>query len=61
METLIDKNISPTDLIKPNHDQSRQVPNSFLYQLTESLGLIKRWQHRSTREVCKHMRKCSLR
>ena len=56
METLIDKNISPTDLIKPNHDQSRKSRNSFLYQLTESFDLIKRWQHRSTREVCKHMR-----
>ncbi len=56
MNTLIDKNISQSQL--SNFDQVEHVDetdNSVFYRLAKWLHLIKQWKDRSIPEVCKHM------
>ena len=69
MNTLIDKNISSTQLsnlhrININNDdlneENERSNKSIFRRLAEWLHLIKRWKDESIPEVCKHMYRSSL-
>ena len=63
MNSLIDKNISPSPPILNIHrinideddDDTHKNGNPLLYRLTHWLHLIKRRKHESLPEVCKQM------
>ncbi len=64
MNTLIDKNISQSQLsnvhridIDDQSNDANKSHNSFLYRLTQWLHRIKRLKHKSMPEVCKHNEK----
>jgi hypothetical protein len=56
MNTLIDKNISQSQLSDPPriHINEQSNNSSLLYRFTRWLHLIKRWNHESIPEVCMH-------
>jgi hypothetical protein len=67
MNTLIDKNISQTQLsnlhridIDEESNDDKQNNKSFLSRLTHWLHLIKRWKQGPVPEVCKHMHRSLL-
>jgi len=62
MNTLIDKNISQSQLsnvhridIDDQSNDANKSHNSFLYRLTQWLHRIKRLKYKSMPEVCKHI------
>ena len=56
MNTLIDKNISQSQLSNLGQvEHANETNDSVFYRMAKWLRLIKRWEDRSIPEVCKHM------
>jgi hypothetical protein len=67
MNTLVDKNISQSQISNPHQvhiddelNDDNKNNTSVFYRLIRWLHLIKVWKHESVPEVCKHVHKFSL-